>query len=75
MSTVVSSYPMTAGHKYCNIAEVHVKDLNINYMKMIEVLKEENNKSLSEIQEKWKILEEMNIPSRNARKHNSWINE
>lgn len=52
MSTVVSSYPMTAGHKYCNIAEVHVKDLKVNYMKMIKVLKEEKNKSLNEIQEK-----------------------
>lgn len=52
MSTVISSYPMTAGHKYCNIAEVHVKDLKVNYMKMIEVLKEEKNKFLNEIQEK-----------------------
>lgn len=52
ISTVASSYPMIVGHKYCNIAEAHVKDLKTNYIKMIEVLKEEKNKSLNEIQEK-----------------------
>lgn len=43
---------MIVGHKYCNIAGAHVKDLKTNYIKMIEVLKEEKNKSLNEIQEK-----------------------
>lgn len=39
-------YPITLGYAHFNIAEVQGKYLKTNYMKMIEVIKEEVNKPL-----------------------------
>lgn len=53
------SYSTTAGFKYFNTAEAQGKDPKTNLMKVIEVLKEEINKSLTESQENTKKLEEI----------------
>lgn len=45
MSLLEPSYPTTTGHEYFNIAE----EKKNNYIKTIEVLKEEISKSLKEI--------------------------
>ena len=45
-----SSYPTTGSPGYSNIAEAQDDDPKTNCMKMIEVFKEEMNKSLKEIQ-------------------------
>jgi hypothetical protein len=50
MSLQEPSYLTTAGHEYSKIAETQEKDLKANYIKMIEVFKEEMNTSLKEIQ-------------------------
>jgi hypothetical protein len=51
MSLLEPSYPTTAGSEYSNIAEAQEKDPKTAFMSMIEVFKEEMNKSLKEIQE------------------------
>ena len=51
MSLLEPSYPTTAGTEYSNIAEAQEKDPKTAFMSMIEVFKEEMNKSLKEIQE------------------------
>lgn len=51
MSLLEPSPPTTASPEYSSIAEAQEKDLKINYIKMIEFIKEEINKSLKEIQE------------------------
>ena len=48
MSPLQPSYLIITGPKYSNLAED--KDFKTVWMKMIEVLKEEMNKSLKEIQ-------------------------
>lgn len=45
------SYSISASPKYCNTAETQEKDLKTNLMKIIELHKEEINKSLKEIKE------------------------
>jgi hypothetical protein len=40
-----------AGTEHSNMAEGQERDLKTNYMKMVQVLKEEMTKSLKEIQE------------------------
>lgn len=52
MFLLQSRNPSTAGREYYNIAEIHVKDLRIGFMNMIEVLKEKTNLPLKEIYEK-----------------------
>lgn len=49
----------TARFKYFNTAEAQGKDPKTDLMKVIEVLKEEINKSLTESQENTKKLEEI----------------
>ena len=51
MSPLKPGYPTTAGPEYSNTAATQENDLNTNFMKMIEVLKEEMNKPLKESQE------------------------
>lgn len=51
MSPLDSIYLITGGSEYPRPAEAQQKYLNINYMKMIQVLKEKMNKSLNERQE------------------------
>ena len=51
MSPLKFSNPTTASPEYCDIADTQEKDLNLTFMNIIEVLKEEINKSLREIQE------------------------
>ena len=50
--------PTTADPEFCNIVEAQDKDLEIAFMNIIEVFKEEMNKSFKEIYEntnkKWK---------------------
>lgn len=46
MSPLVLTYPTTASLEYPNTAEPQENDLKINFIKMLEVLKEEINKSL-----------------------------
>lgn len=50
MFPLESSYHITPGHEYVHIAEIQGKDIKNNHMIMIEVLKGEMNKSLSEMQ-------------------------
>jgi ribosome-binding ATPase YchF (GTP1/OBG family) len=57
MSLPEFSYPTTAGPKYYNIAESQEKVLKTNYIKEIELLKEEMNKSF--LKNSNKQLEEM----------------
>lgn len=52
MFSIEPSYPTRAGPEYSSIAETQGKNLKTNYLKMIEVLKEEMNKSFNEIQNK-----------------------
>lgn len=51
MSPLKSSNPTTSSSEYSNIAEAQEKKLQIAFMNMIEVPKEEVNKSLKEIYE------------------------
>lgn len=51
MSSTEPRYPTTTGPEYINIAEEQVEILKTKYIKMIEVLKEEINKSLKETHE------------------------
>ena len=46
MCQLEPSYPIKAGPEYYNIIEAEEKDLQTIYREMIEVLKEEMNKSL-----------------------------
>lgn len=55
MSPPDLSYLTTASPEYSNTAEAQTKDVKSNYMKIIEFLKEEVNKSLKEIHENSKI--------------------
>ena len=50
MSPLKFSNTTTASPEYCDIADTQEKDLNLTFMNIIEVLKEEINKSLKEIQ-------------------------
>lgn len=50
MSLPEPGYPTIAGSEYSNINKAQENDLNTNYMKMLEALKEEINKSVKEIQ-------------------------
>ena len=49
MSPLESSYSITAGPEYSKVAEAEDKDLKTKYMKVVEVLDKEMNKSLEEI--------------------------
>ena len=62
MFSIEPSCPTTAGPEYPSITEAQEKDLKTNYMKIIEVLKEEMDKSFNEIQDKnkQKKMEEIN---------------
>lgn len=51
MCQLEPSYPIKAGPEYYNIIEAEEKDLQTIYREMIEVLKEEMNKSLRGIWE------------------------
>lgn len=51
MSLLEPSNSTTADPEHSNIAEAQIKDLETAWMNMIELLKEENNKSRKEIQE------------------------
>lgn len=51
MSSLEPSYPTTVGPEYSKIAKTQEKDININYINIIEVLKEGINKHLKEGQE------------------------
>ena len=51
MPPLEPSYPTPVGPKYSNIGEAQEKYLKVNYVKMIEVLKEKINKSLKESRE------------------------
>lgn len=42
-------YPTTAGHEYSKIVKVQIKELKIDFIEMIEVLKKEMNKFFKEI--------------------------
>ena len=55
------SYPTAANSECSSTVEAQENQLKTNFMKMIEVFKEDMNKSLKEIQEnRNKQLEEMN---------------
>jgi hypothetical protein len=59
MSTLDLSFPTPAFPEYSKITKAHThtqKDPKANCIKMIEVLKDKINKSLNEIQGKWKKL-------------------
>ena len=60
MSPTEPSCPTTAGPEYFNTAEIQEKDLKTNYMEMIEYLEKKMSKSLKQIHENTKILEEIN---------------
>lgn len=45
------SYPTSASPKYCNTTEAQEKDVKTNLMKIIELHKEEMDKSFKEIKE------------------------
>jgi hypothetical protein len=62
MSPLEPSYPTTASPEYPKIAEAQENDLKTNFMKLIEVLKAEMNKSPREM--KW--------PSSIARQDFQW---
>lgn len=49
------SYPVTARHEYSNAAETKENDLKTNFIKIIEVLKEEMKNSLNWRKEKQKL--------------------
>lgn len=51
MSPQEAQYPTKAHSAYSNISETQENYLKINFMKIIEVIKEEMNKPLEEIQE------------------------
>lgn len=51
MSALELSNSSTVDLEICIIAEAQVKDLKIGFMTVIEILKEEMNKSLREIHE------------------------
>lgn len=49
MSPLEPSYATRVGAEYSSILEAQEKDLKSNYVKMIEVYKEEMNKSLKKL--------------------------
>jgi hypothetical protein len=51
VSPLEPSYPATAGSEYSNIAEAQEKDIKTAFMNMIEVFKDEMNKSPLKIYE------------------------
>jgi hypothetical protein len=51
MSSAEPSNPATLGTKICNVAEAQDRDFKIAFINMIEVLKEDMNKSCKEIYE------------------------
>lgn len=70
MAAPESSQLTTASSGYSNAAEIQVNDLKTNFMKMIEALKEQMNKSLNKIQEnQQKIRRNEEITKGNPRRH------
>ena len=51
MSPLEATYPTTVNPEYSSTAEAQENDLKTNFMKIIEVLKQEINKSLKKSRE------------------------
>lgn len=68
MSPPEPSHPITESPEYSNIMEEKEDNLKINFMMMIEVLKKEMSKSLKEIKQTKKKLDEINNLLKNVNK-------